>query len=121
MKQGPPIIHGKNPTDLPNYELAKYETGFESIISSYSGPHGGLTTVTRIEKHLSIPDADDFDFIDTQDENGKYLELKAQNNYCMFVTSREKFAIQFKDFIYDSFLITVKLVSKYYFQISKIK
>ncbi|KAL3271113.1 hypothetical protein HHI36_021608 [Cryptolaemus montrouzieri] len=70
LREGPPIIHGKNPTDLPNYNLAKYETGYESIVSCYSGPHGGLTTIRRIEKHLSIPNADEFDFIDTQDEVG---------------------------------------------------
>jgi serine/threonine protein phosphatase PrpC len=69
LREGPPIIYGKNPTDLPNYELGEYETGHSSILGCYSGPNGGLTTVRRTEKHLSVPDPD-IDFIDTQDENG---------------------------------------------------
>ncbi|RZC33263.1 PP2C-like domain-containing protein, partial [Asbolus verrucosus] len=68
LREGPPIIYGKNPTDLPNYELGEYETGSGSILGCYSGPKGGLTTVKRTEKHLSVPDPD-IDFIDTQDEN----------------------------------------------------
>ncbi|XP_018561735.1 PP2C-like domain-containing protein CG9801 isoform X2 [Anoplophora glabripennis] len=65
--EGPPIIYGKNPTDLPNYDLGHYENGPNTIIGCYSGPNGGLTTVKRIEKHLCLPDAD-IDFIDTHDE-----------------------------------------------------
>ncbi|KAJ8950782.1 hypothetical protein NQ318_011275 [Aromia moschata] len=67
LREGPPIIYGKNPTDLPNYELGQYESGPNTIIGCYSGPQGGLTTVKRIEKHLSVLDAD-IDFIDTHDE-----------------------------------------------------
>ncbi|KAF7271024.1 hypothetical protein GWI33_016055 [Rhynchophorus ferrugineus] len=67
LHDGPPIIYGKNPTDLPNYEVGNYQTGTESIIGCYSGPNGGLTTVSRTEKHLSVPD-DDIDFIDTPEE-----------------------------------------------------
>lgn len=67
-------MYGKIPTDLPNYEINKYEFGPNSIIGCYSGPNGGLTTVRRIEKHLSILDGD-IDFIDTPDEAGKALNL----------------------------------------------
>lgn len=75
MRDGPPIIYGKNPTDIPNYELGPYETGSNSIIGCYTGPSGGLTTVKRIEKHLSVLDAD-IDFIDTyEEEAGKYFLL----------------------------------------------
>lgn len=72
MKEGPPILYGKNPTDLPNYDLGHYQTGSDSVIGCYSGPDGGLTTVRRIEKHLSVLDAD-IDFIDTphQEEPSK--------------------------------------------------
>lgn len=68
LKEGPPIIYGKNPTDLPNYELGSYTNGSNTIIGCYSGPNGGLTTVKRTEKHLSVLD-DDIDFIDTPDED----------------------------------------------------
>ncbi|XP_017781405.1 PREDICTED: PP2C-like domain-containing protein CG9801 isoform X2 [Nicrophorus vespilloides] len=67
LRDGPPIIYGKNPTDLPNYDLGTYQTGSSSIVGCYTGPHGGLTTVQRSEKHLSVLDQD-IDFIDTQDE-----------------------------------------------------
>ncbi|KAJ8964219.1 hypothetical protein NQ314_005048 [Rhamnusium bicolor] len=73
LREGPPIIYGKNPTDLPNYELGRYESGPNTTIGCYSGPSGGLTTVRRSEKHLSVLDAD-IDFIDTHDEEfGKVL------------------------------------------------
>lgn len=72
LKEGPAILHGKNPTDLPNYDLGQYQTGAETIVGCYTGPDGGLTTVRRIEKHLSVLDAD-IDFIDTphQEEPSK--------------------------------------------------
>lgn len=64
LNDGPQVLYGKNPTDLPNYELGQYEIGENSVVGCYSGPNGGLTTVKRIEKHLSVPDPD-IDFIDT--------------------------------------------------------
>lgn len=69
LKESPPVLSGKTPNDLPNYELDIYTTGSSSIVGCVSGPDGGLTTVKREEKHLDIPDPD-IDFIDTQDENG---------------------------------------------------
>lgn len=82
LRDGPPIIYGKNPTDLPNYELGKYESGPNTIVGCYSGPNGGLTTVKRTEKHLSVPD-DDIDFIDNPEEEelGKLLCY-----YYLFIT-----------------------------------
>ncbi|XP_060532731.1 PP2C-like domain-containing protein CG9801 isoform X2 [Cylas formicarius] len=67
LKESPPIIYGKNPTDLPSYDLGRYDSGSSSIIGCYTGPNGGLTTVKRTEKHLCIPD-DDIDFIDTHED-----------------------------------------------------
>nr|XP_023018772.1 PP2C-like domain-containing protein CG9801 [Leptinotarsa decemlineata] len=67
LRDGPPIIYGKNPTDLPNYDLDHYESGSNTVIGCYSGPNGGLTTVKRTEKHLSMLDAD-IDYIDTHDD-----------------------------------------------------
>ncbi|KAF5284605.1 hypothetical protein FQA39_LY16963 [Lamprigera yunnana] len=67
VKDGPAILYGKNPTDLPNYDLDVYDIGPDSIVGCYSGPNGGLTTVKRLEKHLSVPDSD-IDYIDTTEE-----------------------------------------------------
>nr|CAH7762588.1 unnamed protein product [Callosobruchus chinensis] len=69
VKEGPPVIHGKNPTDLPSYDLGCYDSGPNTIIGCYSGPNGGLTTIKRVEKHLSVLDPD-IDFIDKYEENG---------------------------------------------------
>lgn len=75
LKDGPSIIYGKNPTDLPNYDIGEYESGHSSVIGCYSGPNGGLTTVKRTDKHLSILDGD-IDFIDTyEEEKSKYCIL----------------------------------------------
>lgn len=61
---------------MPNYEIAEYDNGSSSVIGSYSGPNGGLTTVRRTEKHLSILD-NDIDFIDTYEEDtSKYAVFK---------------------------------------------
>lgn len=73
VKENPPVIYGKNPTDLPNYDIGEYNIGPNSIIGCYSGPNGGLTTVKRTEKHLSLSDVD-IDFIDTNEEDiRKYI------------------------------------------------
>lgn len=53
---------------MPNYEIGEYDSGPSSVIGCYSGPNGGLTTVRRTEKHLSILD-NDIDFIDTYEED----------------------------------------------------
>ncbi|KAF5306578.1 hypothetical protein FQR65_LT07305 [Abscondita terminalis] len=64
VKEGPAILYGKNPTDLPNHDLGSYQMGSDTVVACYSGPNGGLTTVKRLQKHLSVTDAD-IDFIDT--------------------------------------------------------
>lgn len=57
---------------MPNFEIGFYSTNNQDIVGCATGPSGGLTTVQRIEKHLSIIDSD-IDFIDTQEETGIYL------------------------------------------------
>ncbi|GLV36786.1 suppressor of sable [Carabus blaptoides fortunei] len=69
LKDGPPVLYGKSPNDLPNFELDSYSTGSDSIVGCSTGPNGGLATVKRVEKHLSVADPD-IDFIDTQEEIG---------------------------------------------------
>nr|XP_022899738.1 PP2C-like domain-containing protein CG9801 isoform X2 [Onthophagus taurus] len=68
LQENPPVISGKTPTDLPNYDLGTYKIGPECIVGCHTGPNGGLATVKRTEKHLSIAEAE-IDFIDTQEEN----------------------------------------------------
>lgn len=60
------IIHGKEPTDLPEYKLLCYETGTTSITAACTGPDEGLTGVKRSRTHLSA--GPDIDFIDTNQD-----------------------------------------------------
>ena len=78
LREGPPVISGKSPTDLPNYDLGTYGTGPDTVIGCYTGPNGGLTTVRRTEKHLSVTDPD-IDFIDTQDDTCKLTYVVSDN------------------------------------------
>lgn len=57
---------GKQPTDLPELLLGKYDTGSETIRISLTGPNEGLTYVRRTRLHLSA--GGDIDFIDDKDE-----------------------------------------------------
>ncbi|KAK9874382.1 hypothetical protein WA026_002729 [Henosepilachna vigintioctopunctata] len=111
LREGPAIVYGKNPADLPNYELAKYEIGYESVVSCYSGPNGGLTTIRRVEKHLSIPDADNFDFIDTQDDTGNMANpiptvVIDDSNLPDEWNKKSDFAFGISDSLYDTNLVT---------------
>lgn len=63
------ILHGKEPGELPDFELETYDTGPNTIIAACTGPDDGLTAVRRSRLHLSAgPDAD-IDFIDTAQED----------------------------------------------------
>lgn len=72
---------------MPNYEIGEYDSGPSSVIGCYSGPNGGLTTVRRTEKHLSILDHD-IDFIDTYEEDtSKHLHISFFKSLWHFVCS----------------------------------
>lgn len=63
------ILHGKEPNELPDFELDAYDTGPNTIIAACTGPEDGLTAIRRSRIHLSAgPDAD-IDFIDTAQED----------------------------------------------------
>ena len=67
----PQILNGKEPTDLPEYVLERYNTGPNSITAACTGPNEGLTAVKRSKLHLSANLAD-IDFIDTiQEQEGE--------------------------------------------------
>lgn len=44
--------------------------GANTVLSAYTGPDGGLTSVNRSQKHLSIADPE-IDFIDNPDEQNE--------------------------------------------------
>ena len=60
------ICSGKQPADIPELSLGKYDTGAETILLSLTGPNEGLTYVRRSRLHLSA--GGDIDFIDDKDE-----------------------------------------------------
>lgn len=71
MKQeGPPILHGRNPEELPVKQLDSFQEN-EEIFAAYTGPDSGLTAVNLQQKHLSISDTD-IDYIDMLDQNEQY-------------------------------------------------
>lgn len=69
-QEGPPILHGRNPEELPSKQLDNFQEN-EEIFAAYTGPDSGLTAVNLQQKHLSISDTD-IDYIDMLDQNEQY-------------------------------------------------
>lgn len=84
-QEGPPIIHGRSPEELPTKPLGDYDKN-EKEFAAITGPDRGLTTVNLKQKHLSIsdPDVDYIDILDQPDQNGSGKFYKISyffNNY----------------------------------------
>lgn len=62
------IMHGKEPTELPDLLLKPYDTGPKTIIAACTGPDDGLTSIKRPRSHLTAGPDSDIDFIDTAQE-----------------------------------------------------
>lgn len=77
-KEAPIILFGKDLKDLPCYELGYYSIGPETVLNACTGPDGGLTSVNKSQKHLSIadPEIDFIDIHDDQQNESKFLLLK---------------------------------------------
>lgn len=76
------ILHGKEPTDLPDLMLRPYDTGPHTVIGSRTGPHEGLTAVKRSRAHLSL--GDDIDFIDTVEDSEEHKSVpKTETNFLL--------------------------------------
>lgn len=75
------IMHGKEPTDLPDLLLKPYDTGAHTILAASTGPDEGLTSVKRSRAHLTL--GDDIDFIDTaiEDPEERKSATKPTINY----------------------------------------
>lgn len=75
------ILHGKEPSDLPDLMLRPYDTGPQTIIATCTGPDKGLTAIKRSRAHFAL--GDDIDFIDTstEDPNERKSEPKPENNF----------------------------------------
>lgn len=74
QKYEPVILHGRTPQEVPPQQLGPIKN-FD-VISSLTGPHGGLVSVNQTEKHLSASDPE-INFIDNlEEECGKLFYTK---------------------------------------------
>lgn len=69
-QEGPAILHGRNPEELPVRQLGNFQE-CRNVIAAHSGPDNGLTTVNVQQRHLSINDID-IDYIDMLDQGEQY-------------------------------------------------
>lgn len=68
QKYEPVILHGRTPQEVPSQQLGSIKN--YEVLSSLTGPHGGLASVNQTEKHLSASDPE-INFIDNlEDECG---------------------------------------------------
>ncbi|XP_014485550.1 PREDICTED: PP2C-like domain-containing protein CG9801 isoform X2 [Dinoponera quadriceps] len=77
-QEGPAILHGRNPEELPVKQLDSFQEN-EEIFAAYTGPDSGLTAVNLQQKHLSISDTD-IDYIDMLDQNEQYRSGSTTSN-----------------------------------------
>ncbi|XP_050421967.1 PP2C-like domain-containing protein CG9801 isoform X2 [Adelges cooleyi] len=72
-KNAPVILHGRTPQEVPPQPLGQISS--YDVISSLTGPHGGLMSVNQTEKQISASDSE-INFIDNIDEecdNGRKM------------------------------------------------
>ncbi|XP_006616410.1 PP2C-like domain-containing protein CG9801 [Apis dorsata] len=69
-QEGPAILHGRNPEELPTRQLGNFQED-KDIVAAHTGPDNGLTTVNIQQRHLSINDID-IDYIDMLDQGEQY-------------------------------------------------
>uniref|UniRef100_A0A0A9W8C6 PP2C-like domain-containing protein CG9801 n=1 Tax=Lygus hesperus TaxID=30085 RepID=A0A0A9W8C6_LYGHE len=72
----PKIVHGRTPGQLPPSSIGSLS---RPVLSAMTGPCGGLTTVNKKRRHLSISDPD-VRFIDTTDEESPPGTKDANSN-----------------------------------------
>ncbi|XP_015429432.1 PREDICTED: PP2C-like domain-containing protein CG9801 [Dufourea novaeangliae] len=74
-QEGPTIVHGRDPEELPIRQLGSFQED-KNVIAAYTGPDSGLTAVNVQQKHLSINDVD-IDYIDMLDQGEQYRNTSA--------------------------------------------
>ncbi|XP_053972035.1 PP2C-like domain-containing protein CG9801 [Hylaeus volcanicus] len=65
-QEGPPILHGRNPEELPSRQLRNFQED-KQVFAAHTGPDNGLAAVNLQQKHLSLNDID-IDYIDMLDQ-----------------------------------------------------
>jgi len=85
QKYEPVILHGRTAQEVPSQQLGPIKN--YDVVSSLTGPHGGLVSVNQTEKHLSANDPE-INFIDNlEDESGKLslVELMSAIGHANFL------------------------------------
>ena len=72
-RTGPSIFSGKTGHDLPVFKIV--EDLDPEVFATFTGPDGGLTSISKLEDKLNASmqeadDSEDFDFIDVEDVVG---------------------------------------------------
>lgn len=80
-QEGPSILHGRNPEELPSRQIDVFQEN-EEVFAAYTGPDSGLTAVNLQQKHLSISDTD-IDYIDMLDQNEQYRSGESRRKILM--------------------------------------
>lgn len=66
-------MHGRTPQEVPPQQLGAIKN--YEVVSSLTGPHGGLISVNQTEKHLSASDPE-INFIDNlEEDSSKYFKF----------------------------------------------
>ncbi|XP_060877672.1 PP2C-like domain-containing protein CG9801 [Metopolophium dirhodum] len=73
QKYEPIILHGRTPQEVPPQQLGGIKS--YEVVSSLTGPHGGLISVNQTEKHLSASDPE-INFIDNLEDDSHNGEKK---------------------------------------------
>ncbi|XP_046433229.1 PP2C-like domain-containing protein CG9801 isoform X1 [Neodiprion fabricii] len=85
--EGPVILHGRNPEELPSYPLCTLDNG-EEVFAALTGPDLGLTTVNLKQRHLSISDPD-VDYIDILEQSDHERTVNTSMD-CIFSVAHDR-------------------------------
>lgn len=112
--EGPLILHGRNPEELPSKTLGKFNEN-EEIFASLTGPDRGLTSVNLKQKHLSISDPD-VDYIDILEKNDQQTTGKLFACFIyLFVNNLKIYSKKnYTHFIHEFYLIATVLIPYFF-------
>ncbi|XP_012284016.1 PP2C-like domain-containing protein CG9801 isoform X1 [Orussus abietinus] len=87
---GPVILHGRNPEELPSKPVRSLDEDDE-VFAAFTGPGRGLTTVNLRQRHLSISDPD-VDYIDILESNDHHKAVKTSLD-CIFSAAHDRWLV----------------------------
>ncbi|XP_015602674.1 PP2C-like domain-containing protein CG9801 [Cephus cinctus] len=85
--EGPTILHGRNPEELPAKPLGPIDQD-EEVFAAVTGPDRGLTTVNQKQRHLSISDPD-VDYIDILEQTDHDRAVNSSAD-CIFSVAHDR-------------------------------